>query len=247
MASVALCMIVKDGANTIRDALESAMETVDQIIVGVDSRTTDDTREVAADYADVLVDFDWTDHFANARNEIQQHATSDWILVIDADERLTDYSRAAILEAHTTPLEYGFTFVQENRDLDGNKIGSHVVQNIRLYPNSPDWKWVNRVHEQMTYQGDVNCRSIMKLNDIGVVHVGYSTENLPEKLARNKRLCELAIQDDPTDPWPHFNLARQYWFEGNPADTYWEVQRALEHREKLTDPAVDLLRNFAGL
>lgn len=246
MASVALCMIVKDGRETIREALESAMEVVDEIIVGVDSRTTDDTADIARDYGRVG-HFNWCDDFSWARNLTQSTAETDWILALDADERLTDYSRAAVVEARTTPLEYGFTFVQENQDLDGNKIGSHVVQNIRLFPNSPDWKWTGRVHEQMTYQGDVNCRSIMKLNDVGIVHVGYSTENLPEKLARNKRLCELAIQDDPNDPWPHFQLARQYWFEGDTTATYWEVQKALEHRDQLTDPAIDLLRNFAGL
>ena len=55
-------------------------------LVMADTGSTDGSREVAARYADVLIDFAWIDDFAAARNAVLDHCTGEWYLTVDSDE-----------------------------------------------------------------------------------------------------------------------------------------------------------------
>src|SRR5690606_19356114 len=57
----------------------------DEVVV-YDTGSTDRTLEIAREHADTVVEGYWDDDFAGARNRALDHATGDWILVIDADE-----------------------------------------------------------------------------------------------------------------------------------------------------------------
>ena len=47
---VSCCMIVRQGEDTLRNALESVRYFVDEIVVGIDDRTTDHTEEIAKEF-----------------------------------------------------------------------------------------------------------------------------------------------------------------------------------------------------
>ena len=66
MASVSLCMIVKNEEDVLERCLESAAGLVDEIIV-VDTGSTDRTREIAARFTSQVYDFPWQDDFSAAR------------------------------------------------------------------------------------------------------------------------------------------------------------------------------------
>jgi len=89
MATLSLCMIARDEQEWIDELLKSVRPHVDEIIVALDHRTTDDTREIINKYDAKIVDFIWIDDFSAARNASLGEASSDWILVLDADERLS--------------------------------------------------------------------------------------------------------------------------------------------------------------
>lgn len=67
MASISLCMIVRDEEAVLGRCLESVAPAVDEIIV-VDTGSMDGTKAVAAAYTDRIFDFAWVDDFAAARN-----------------------------------------------------------------------------------------------------------------------------------------------------------------------------------
>src|SRR5262252_4050456 len=85
--TLALCVIAKNEERFIRECLESARDFVDEMIV-VDTGSTDRTREIARECGARVEEFVWCDDFAAARNASIDAATTDWILVLDADERL---------------------------------------------------------------------------------------------------------------------------------------------------------------
>ncbi len=68
MASVSLCMIVKNEEDVLERCLESAAGLVEEIII-VDTGSTDRTKEIAARFTQRIIDFPWRDDFAAARNE----------------------------------------------------------------------------------------------------------------------------------------------------------------------------------
>ena len=80
-------MIVRDAAATLAACLESVRGIVDEIMVA-DTGSTDETIAIARQYHAQVIRVAWTDDFAAARNEALKAVKSDWVLVLDADERL---------------------------------------------------------------------------------------------------------------------------------------------------------------
>ncbi len=88
MVTIALCMIAKDEEKLITGAITSVKSVVDEIIVCVDTRTKDNTKKLAQAAGATVHDYIWQNDFAVARNNAIAKAKSEWILCLDADERI---------------------------------------------------------------------------------------------------------------------------------------------------------------
>ena len=88
MPTISLCMVVKDEAETLAGAIESALEIADEIVIGVDDSCNDDTPEIARRYASPgkYFEFTWQDDFAGARNEAIKRCDGDYIFILDGHE-----------------------------------------------------------------------------------------------------------------------------------------------------------------
>ncbi len=98
--TVSMCMPARDEEADVEKTLASFMGFCDELVVGIDPRSKDRTRELAEKYADVV--FDLTEllgppdeevpeggfHFAHARNQCMARCTSDWIFMTEAHEPL---------------------------------------------------------------------------------------------------------------------------------------------------------------
>ena len=96
MATISLCMIVKDEQAVLGRCLDSVQGIVDEIIV-VDTGSSDCTKEIAAAYGKVQ-DFEWCDDFSAARNFSFAQATLDYILWLDADDVIEPEDREKFLQ-----------------------------------------------------------------------------------------------------------------------------------------------------
>src|SRR5690606_5348800 len=86
-ATISLCMIVRDNAQTLPAALESIRPFVDEMIV-VDTGSVDATPEIAKSLGAKVFEFPWCDDFARARNESLKYATGDWLFWMDSDDTI---------------------------------------------------------------------------------------------------------------------------------------------------------------
>jgi (heptosyl)LPS beta-1,4-glucosyltransferase len=84
---VTATVITKNEEAHIADCLQSARQVADEIIV-LDSGSTDRTVDIARQYADVVEVTDWPG-FGVQKQRALEKATGDWVLSIDADERVT--------------------------------------------------------------------------------------------------------------------------------------------------------------
>ncbi len=121
--SVSLCMIVKNEIQNLVRCLYSVKNMVDEIIV-VDTGSTDGTKEVATLFGAKTYDFAWTDDFSAARNEAISKAAADWILILDADEVISekDYPHLRDLMKKSRP-PVSYTFVTRNYQIRSNTLG----------------------------------------------------------------------------------------------------------------------------
>ena len=88
------CIIARDEEDRIGPCLES-VAFCDEILV-VDAHSADRTREIATAHGALVIERDWPGHVAQKEFAIRQ-AKHDWVLCIDADERISDALRAEIL------------------------------------------------------------------------------------------------------------------------------------------------------
>ena len=88
---LSVCLIVRNEEALLENCLKSVSQLADQLVV-VDTGSTDKTLEIARSFNAEIYHFKWCDDFAAARNESIKYATGDWILWIDADERLSEAS-----------------------------------------------------------------------------------------------------------------------------------------------------------
>ena len=106
MATISLCMIVKNEEQVLARCLDSVADLMDEIII-VDTGSTDRTKEVAARYTDQIYDFTWIGDFSAARNFSFSKATMEYIYAPDADEVLDAAARN--FAASKAQMDYIYT------------------------------------------------------------------------------------------------------------------------------------------
>lgn len=156
MAKLTVTVITKNEAARIADALRS-VSWADEIIV-VDSGSTDDTVAIAREFTDRIIVEPWPGYAAQ-KNFAAAQAAHDWVLSLDADERISDALAAeirAILAAG--PGAHGYRMPRVTFHL-GRWIRStdwYPDLQLRLYDRRQG-RWVGRyVHESVSIVGRVD-------------------------------------------------------------------------------------------
>ena len=72
MATISLCMIVKNEEAVLDRCLSSIADLMDEIII-VDTGSTDRTKEIASRYTNQIYDFPWQNDFRAARFFLQRN------------------------------------------------------------------------------------------------------------------------------------------------------------------------------
>ena len=74
-------------------ALNDLRKDIDTELIILDTGSTDSTVEIAKKYTDKVYFAKWNENFADMRNISISYAIGDWILILDADEELTNYDK----------------------------------------------------------------------------------------------------------------------------------------------------------
>ena len=106
MSTLTLSMIVKNEEKYLRDCLESVKNIVNEIVI-VDTGSTDKTKDIAKNYNAKIIELEWQNDFSFARNIALKNSTCDWILYLDADERLNENSLNEIKKLTETNEKLG--------------------------------------------------------------------------------------------------------------------------------------------
>ncbi len=100
MTKISAVIVAHNEERKIAGCLES-LEFVDEIVVVLD-KCTDGTKEIVQKFTDKIVEGSWSIEGAR-RNVALNNATGDWILEIDADERISPELAAEILALRNSP------------------------------------------------------------------------------------------------------------------------------------------------
>lgn len=144
-------------AHNIEEVLAS-VSFADEIFV-IDSFSTDGTYEKAKKLADKVVQREYQ-YSANQKNWAIPQAEHEWILLVDADERVTPALRQEILETLKNPTKNGAVGYWIGRK--NHFMGKHVKHSgwkndkvIRLFRKSKCRYQDKNVHEEIVAEGKV--------------------------------------------------------------------------------------------
>ncbi|MFO7446246.1 MAG: glycosyltransferase family 2 protein, partial [Ignavibacteriaceae bacterium] len=183
---ISLCMIIKNEEKYLPDCLQSVQGIVDEIII-VDTGSTDNSIKIAEEFNARIFQFTWIGDFSAARNYSLQNASGDWILYLDADERLNNNSVQELkrITAESCKKAYWCNVIS----LDEINKHPSVMSYARLFPNNKKVRFTGTIHEQIEPSLIENGFSIEK-SLIEIIHLGYSVseEEIKKKAERNLEL-----------------------------------------------------------
>ena len=126
---------VKNEAANLRDCLASV--SFAQEIVVVDSASTDGTQAIAEASGARIIDFVWDGKFPRKKNWALENISwqNEWLLIIDADERITRELKCEIIDAIRRTDVDGFYLNRRFWFLNGwiNHCGYFPSWNLRLF------------------------------------------------------------------------------------------------------------------
>jgi len=198
-------MIARDEEASIGLAIKSVLALVDEIVV-VDTGSQDNTRIIAEGYGARVIDLPWHDDFAAARNAALAEATSDWILVLDADERLQPIRPVEFQRLLGAADTAGYRVQMVSPRNDKCVQSFHLV---RLFRNDPEVRYRYPIHEQVIPSLNTWAEKqgmVVQDAPLMVLHEGYRQQRSPEKRDRNLRILRKAIALHPDEPYFEYQL-----------------------------------------
>ncbi len=184
-ARLSAVLITRDAAAQLEECLAS-VAFADEILV-VDSGSKDETRAIAARHGARLIEKDWIGYGGQRQYAVDQ-AKHDWVLCVDADERVTPQLAASIQRALGDPVSPVYRMARRNRFL-GRWLAhgeGYPDWSLRLFNrNSARWS-DDPVHEKVLFAVTPGRLDGDLLHD--------SADGLANYLDRQNRHTSLAAQ-----------------------------------------------------
>ena len=177
-------MIVKNEEKYLADCLASVKDVVNEIVI-VDTGSTDRTIEIAKEYDAKIFNFNWVNDFSAARNYALDNSTGDWILYLDADERLSPDSKAEMSRLTKEIKKEAYFCIVDNIDEIGHRAA--LMAYPRLFPNKKELRFEGAIHEQIEPALLRNHYQI-KNAKIKIIHLGYNVEKNEMDLKAKRNL-----------------------------------------------------------
>lgn len=239
---LSLCIIAKNEESTLPKCIRSAKSIVDEVVV-LDTGSTDKTVAIASENGAKVYEYEWNNDFSAARNEALRYVTGDWVLVLDADERLTPKIKSHIQQT----IEMG-EYIMVN--LLRHEIGaaqSPYSMVSRLFRKHPDIKFSRPYHaiiddsviEILQKEPDWQ---IGHLSEVAILHEGYTEAVINQQNKTTKALAAMEgfIVNHPNDPYVCSKLGGLYIENGKLSEGIELLERGIASKQANMDLMYEL-------
>ncbi len=167
---ISVVVLTKNEENNIADCL-TGLSWCDEIII-IDDNSEDKTQEIARRMGAKVFARSLNNDFAGQRNYGLEKATGDWVLFVDADERVSPVLWYEIMSRTNDPASQVVGFYLRRTDvLWGKELKNGEIGNIKLLrmAKKDAGSWHRKVHEVWKVSGST------LLLDKPLLHYPHST------------------------------------------------------------------------
>lgn len=236
MATISLCMIVRDEEAVLERCLASAAALADEIVI-VDTGSADGTKEIAGRYTDRIYDFAWIDDFSAARNFSFSKGTKDFLMWLDADDVIEPEDLRVFLslkDALTAETDLVMAPYHTALASDGTPLFTYYRE--RLLRREAGFLWQGAVHEAIPPAGQIIYTSA------AVTHRKEKTSDPDRNLRIFQKLLDAGKQLNPRE---QFYYAQELYYHKE-YDRAKELLIAfLEQEEGWVENKIDGCRHLA--
>lgn len=223
---LSICLIFKDEETHLSDFLDCFGDVADELIL-VDTGSTDRSCTLIESRGFSTSYFEWCNDFSKAKNYGMSLCTSEWILVLDADERMHPEEIDFVKEVLSTTKYDGFYLPVVNlKNSDWKSdTGSYSSKQYRmnLVRNFKGYQYKYPIHERLDLSLEASKASISSL-DAPIYHLGYIDEVCKDKESRNIELIDDLYHHDKENPHLILYYCLGKW--SNSDQIYQELQRS---------------------
>jgi len=200
---ISVCMMVKDEEALLPLAIASVQGLADEIIV-VDTGSTDDTVRLAGEYGCKVLTGGDRRHKAQERNRGIEAASGNWVVILDADERIADpvYLRQAIETTAADGLYIQVHF------MDATNRPTLKYQLLRVFKRGL-YEYKYRAHET-----PIAVEVDQKEQTVPVVFEHRPPPNRSWKREHLLMLLLMDVEENQGDFRSQYYLAREYYYMG---------------------------------
>ncbi len=240
-------IIIKNEAELLPDCLESVKDA-DELII-VDTGSVDGSDEIAKAYGAKVIYTEWTHSFAASRNEALLHATTDWIIYIDADERLVGGIEAVRTLLQDTKNTEAFTVLIEN--VLGATLEDRLFHRaVRIFQNRKGFAFHGAIHEDIGPSIIDKC-GIASIQDapLHLLHLGYLPQQMSSKnkVARNEAILKKGLAEQPSHPFYLYHMGITCCQSGRLEEAVEYMSKALVHAANSASFRPTLVRDLVKI
>jgi glycosyltransferase involved in cell wall biosynthesis len=202
----------------IEDAIRS-VSFANEIIV-IDSFSTDNTRVKAQNMGCTVLERKF-DNFSAQKNFAIKAAKGDWILFLDADERVTEKLKHEILETLKNPKYNGYTISFPHFYM--NRFLYHKVDRVVRLVKNEDIQFTGDVHEKLNIHGNIGALRNFMIHYTykGLFHLlakkdSYAWFQAQTSVRKGKKVTYIHIIFKPMYRFFHAYIIKKGFLDGVP-------------------------------
>lgn len=223
---ITLCLIVKDEEKQILKCIESFKGLFSGIVI-VDTGSKDFTKALAQKKGANVFTYKWDNDFSKARNFALSKVKTDWVLMVDADDRIQKKDKENLIKILKSINKN--TFIISCPYILSSKINSKLGQTgyrVRFFKTALGLKFVYPVHEYLSIHKKYQKNH--EKTDIPFIHIKKSSD-LKKGLSRNIEIMKKNIKKYQKDLRILYYLVHDNYFYGNYKETIGWCQEYIKN------------------
>ena len=201
MNKISAIIIAKNEQDLIRDCIDS-LSFCDEILL-IDSGSKDKTKDIAESLGAVIYEINSND-FSEIRNYGLANAKGDWILYIDADERISKDLRKEI-----------------EKEITNNKFGSYLLKRKNFYLGNNEWPYIEKMLRLFRKENITGWKGQLHETPLVTGETGILEGNLLHYTHR-----DLESMVNKTIAWSSIEAAERFK-QNHPQMTWWRFPRVM--------------------